>query len=40
MIPRAELLLIDDMGHLLPAAHTPTMIEAMLHLFSAAETDG
>ena len=40
MIPGAELLLIDDLGHLLPADHTPTMIDAMLRLFSAAESGG
>ena len=38
MIPSAKLLQIDDLGHLLSAAHTPTMIEAMLELFAMAES--
>ena len=37
LIPEAELLLIDRLGHILPAAHTPRMIEAMLRLFATAE---
>ncbi len=37
LIPGARLLVIDAMGHDLPRAHTPEMIDAMLKLFERAE---